>query len=218
VLPLFSDCVEISFTIPQLFLMLKYSFFFLFQVSASLNSAVISGNCGKLHPHKWLSFSDIYYSCVDSSVVFQQQHMFSFLYILSASFEAFTAVMFQVEIFWGVMPCSVVVGYQRFRGPCCLHLQGVTTQKTSTLNSFSYCSPVKWLRSERPGFDSRLVHGFLSSSVHADMLRRPTNLLSSGYLRYFLGIKRPERLYYSSRINVVYIFLISWMRATYCAP
>jgi hypothetical protein len=25
----------------------------------------------------------------------------------------------QVEIFWFVMPCSVVVGYQRFRSPCC---------------------------------------------------------------------------------------------------
>jgi len=30
----------------------------------------------------------------------------------------------QVEVFWVVTPCSVVVRYQRFRGPCCLHLQG----------------------------------------------------------------------------------------------
>jgi len=29
------------------------------------------------------------------------------------SFEAFTAVMFQVEVFWVVTPCNVVVGYQR---------------------------------------------------------------------------------------------------------
>jgi len=35
-------------------------------------------------------------------------------------------------------PCSVVVGYQHFRVPCCLHcehcailLHGVTTQKTT---------------------------------------------------------------------------------------
>jgi hypothetical protein len=28
-----------------------------------------------------------------------------------ASFEAFTAVMFQVEVFWYVTPCSVVVGF-----------------------------------------------------------------------------------------------------------
>jgi len=39
-------------------------------------------------------------------------------------FEAFTAVMFQAEVFWVVMPCSIVVGYQRFGGPCCLLLQG----------------------------------------------------------------------------------------------
>jgi hypothetical protein len=32
--------------------------------------------------------------------------------------------MFQVEVFWDVTPYSVVVGYQRFGGPCCIHLQG----------------------------------------------------------------------------------------------
>jgi hypothetical protein len=41
-----------------------------------------------------------------------------------ASFEAYTAVIFQVEVFWVVTPCSVVAGYQHFRGPCCHHLQG----------------------------------------------------------------------------------------------
>jgi len=29
----------------------------------------------------------------------------------------------QVEVFWVVTPCSVVAGYQRFGGPCCLHLE-----------------------------------------------------------------------------------------------
>jgi hypothetical protein len=33
-------------------------------------------------------------------------------------------LMFRVEVFWVVTPCSVVVGYQCLRGPCCLHLQG----------------------------------------------------------------------------------------------
>jgi hypothetical protein len=39
------------------------------------------------------------------------------------SSESFTSVMFQVDIFWVVTPCSVVVGYQCFGGSCCLHLQ-----------------------------------------------------------------------------------------------
>jgi len=43
--------------------------------------------------------------------------------LYNTSFEAFTAVMFQVEVFWVVTQCSVMVGYQPFRGPCCLHLQ-----------------------------------------------------------------------------------------------
>jgi hypothetical protein len=38
-------------------------------------------------------------------------------------FGVFRAVNIQVEGFWVVVPCSVVVGYQCFRGPCCLHLQ-----------------------------------------------------------------------------------------------
>jgi len=39
------------------------------------------------------------------------------------NFEAFTAVIFQVEIFWFVTPCTVEIGYQLFGGPCCLYLQ-----------------------------------------------------------------------------------------------
>jgi hypothetical protein len=31
-----------------------------------------------------------------------------------SSFKAFMASMFQVKVFWAVMPCSVVVGYQHF--------------------------------------------------------------------------------------------------------
>jgi hypothetical protein len=40
------------------------------------------------------------------------------------SFQDFAAVKFQVDVFWIVMACSVVVGYQHFRGPRCFHLQG----------------------------------------------------------------------------------------------
>jgi len=45
------------------------------------------------------------------------------------SLEAFTAVIFQVTVFWDITPCSVVVGYQCFRGPCCLQPQGEILQK-----------------------------------------------------------------------------------------
>jgi len=38
-------------------------------------------------------------------------------------FMVFTAVKAQVEVFWVVLPCSVVVGYQHFGWRCCLHLQ-----------------------------------------------------------------------------------------------
>jgi len=29
-----------------------------------------------------------------------------------------------LEVFWVMTSCSFVVGYQRFRVPCCLHLHG----------------------------------------------------------------------------------------------
>jgi hypothetical protein len=32
-------------------------------------------------------------------------------------------IMLHVEVLWVVTQCSVAVGYQRFRGPCCHHLQ-----------------------------------------------------------------------------------------------
>jgi len=41
-------------------------------------------------------------------------------------------VMFPFEVFWVVTPCSVVVGYQRFRGPCCLHIKGVLSYHNTT--------------------------------------------------------------------------------------
>jgi len=39
------------------------------------------------------------------------------------TFEVFMAVKIQIVVFWVVMQWSVVVAYQYFRGPCCLHLQ-----------------------------------------------------------------------------------------------
>jgi hypothetical protein len=31
------------------------------------------------------------------------------------------AVNIQFDVFWAMTPCSFVVGYQSFGGPCCLH-------------------------------------------------------------------------------------------------
>jgi len=37
-------------------------------------------------------------------------------------FDVLTEVKIQVEVFWVLMSCSVVVGYQCFAGLCCFHL------------------------------------------------------------------------------------------------
>jgi len=56
-----------------------------------------------IKPHKWLRLvkTNTYVRC-----------------------EVFTEVKIQIKVFWIVTPCSVAVGYQFFREPYCLHLQG----------------------------------------------------------------------------------------------
>jgi hypothetical protein len=49
---------------------------------------------------------------------------------LDTSFEAFTVMMFQVEVFWVVTLCSVVVGHQRFKGQRCLKLDAPWSSET----------------------------------------------------------------------------------------
>jgi hypothetical protein len=49
----------------------------------------------------------------------------SVIRLFSARFEAFVAAKIQVEVFWVVTPCSVMVGYRRFERCCCLHLQDI---------------------------------------------------------------------------------------------
>jgi hypothetical protein len=45
---------------------------------------------------------------------------FMFTNVATVCFMHTNIAMVQVEVFCIVTPCSVVVGYQRFRGPCCL--------------------------------------------------------------------------------------------------
>jgi hypothetical protein len=40
-------------------------------------------------------------------------------------FEVLTAVSTKMDVFWVVTPCCLVEVYRRFRGPCCLHHQGL---------------------------------------------------------------------------------------------
>jgi len=52
-------------------------------------------------------------------------------------YEVFTVVKIQVKVFWVVMPCSVVVGQENFREPCCIHLH-------SEMEAASYSETVSY--------------------------------------------------------------------------
>jgi hypothetical protein len=99
----------------------------------------------------------------------------------NASFEAFTGVMFQVEIFLLVMACSVVVGYHRFRGSpwrwrqhgppnlwyLTTTLHGVTTLKTSTCNITHL--QLQIVLEESKHFQTLYLTNLLTCSAHLSM-------------------------------------------------
>jgi hypothetical protein len=59
-------------------------------------------------------------------------------YVNAVGFEVLAAVSTKMAVFWVVVPCSLVEVYRRFGGPCCLHHQGATTQKTAIyVNAFA---------------------------------------------------------------------------------
>jgi len=60
------------------------------------------------------------------------------------SLEVFTAVMFQVKVFWVVMLCCAVVGYQSFRCPCYLHLHPEDRGSTDLWNNGILLHSTTW--------------------------------------------------------------------------
>jgi len=88
-------------------------------------------------------------------------------------FEIFPAVKNQVWIFRSVTPCSVVVQYQCFREPYCLHLQGEVTYNQCQF----FPSPVtsSWRRRQ---------HGLLqrwhpSTSLHGVTIQKTSTRIQS---------------------------------------
>jgi len=71
------------------------------------NSFNLCSSPGLRHPHKATGEKDV--------VLYR---------ILNRIQKINTFISLHIEVFWVVIPCSYVVGYHRFGGPCCLHLQG----------------------------------------------------------------------------------------------
>jgi hypothetical protein len=56
----------------------------------------------------------------------------------------------KIAVFWVVAPCSLVEVYQRFRGPCCLHLRETEDPEDSNLQE---CTNIH--KFQRKGFVPR---------------------------------------------------------------
>jgi len=99
---------------------------------------------------------------------------------------------------WVVTPCSVVVGYQRFRGPCRLHLQASQPKKLRIFTVVTTSSP-NWRFS---AVFTSTCHWSLSwgtqiqFTVSYTVCLRYLTILSS-----FLGVGLPSGLYPSSVVT-----------------
>jgi hypothetical protein len=59
------------------------------------------------------------------------------IFISFAVLQVFKAMKIQVQVFWVLTLCSKVVGYQRFGGSCCQHLQLDTNNSVISTAIFS---------------------------------------------------------------------------------
>jgi hypothetical protein len=97
--------------------------------------------------------------------------------VTDVRFEVFTAMKIQVMVFWVVMLCTVTVGYQHFRGPCCLHLQGeVHGDEERERESVCVCVCVC-----RPGMqEGNRVHWPMGSGKWEGAVQQPVVLAVGG--------------------------------------
>jgi hypothetical protein len=83
---------------------------------------------------------------------------------INSRFEAFTEVKIKGEDFWVVMLCNVVVGYQRFRGPCCFLLQG-EVQMEAAWASESYHNTTQHHKRQDPECSFLLLFASISPQI-----------------------------------------------------
>jgi hypothetical protein len=73
-----------------------------------------------------------------------------------------------VAVFWVVTQCIDVVGYQCFRGSCCLHLQGEVKIEAawSSEMSGSYCSYTQCRNPEDHDFNWNITANYISVTFY----------------------------------------------------
>jgi len=132
-----------------------------------------------------------------------------------ACYEALMEVVFQVEAFWVVTPCSVVVGYQRFRGPCCLQLtvsqswhwgpSGTHDQIFVVVEILRFCFTWGVLPVEGTGLSRNRSH---SLSVSSNVFVAFLVLFYTQLYLYTPGLW-PQDLYSSLSVALVYYLWIN---------
>jgi hypothetical protein len=108
-------------------------------------------------------------------------------------FEVFTAVMIQVKVLWVMTLCSVVVGCKRFRGPCCLHLQGEWREHGPLKTSAFYRNTTWHHNPEDPNlhyctFYKTDCSNYTEMSLLATAYKILPNILLSGLTAYIVEI------------------------------
>jgi hypothetical protein len=105
-------------------------------------------------------------------------------------FEVFTAASMKMAVFWVVVPCSLVEVYQRFRGPCCLHIIALMMEASRT--SVTLVNFYQTTRRRNPEYSYLLPHKC--------SWRR-----GYGCGKFYLLFKLKVQLHVKNKITAVYI-------------
>jgi hypothetical protein len=76
----------------------------------------------------------------------------------------------KMAFFWVITPCSLVEVYQRFRGTCCLHYQGLNAACEAASNSETLVNFYQTTRHYNPEDSNLLIHNsFRNLSLLGDL-------------------------------------------------
>jgi hypothetical protein len=116
-----------------------------------------------------------------------------------------------MAVFWVVAPCSLVEVYQRFRGPCCLHHQGVLPDYTALhprRQSSSFLHDVSILAAH--SILCFLFSYFVRVCWSSDVINLRCSIfvvLSSVFLIHF-SLQKTNSVFSLGKISILFIFYL----------
>jgi hypothetical protein len=113
-----------------------------------------------------------------------------------SSCDGFTTVMFEVEVFSVLTPYRVLLGYQRFRGQCCLHLQGEVWRWRQHwhLKRWYPTTTQHSVRTQRTSTWKYIIYTFSNMQNHFDRVQKKVQHINQKIL-YVIEVDTHKHIY-----------------------